>query len=69
MANRIQDQSNPSQTIPVLAFKIDRLLDNRAHLNRMKQNAQRLAKPLAAQRIVETIRDLETVQKRTSRAK
>jgi processive 1,2-diacylglycerol beta-glucosyltransferase len=51
---------------PVLAFKIDRLLADPVHLARMQQNAQRLAKPEAALRIVETIRDLETVHERTS---
>ena len=43
---------------PALAFKIDRLLADPAHLARMQQNARRLAKPEAALQIVKTIQGL-----------
>lgn len=48
---------------PALAFKIDRLLADPAHLLRMQQNARRMAKPEAALRIVETIRDMPPAAK------
>jgi processive 1,2-diacylglycerol beta-glucosyltransferase len=41
-----------SNNLPVLAYKIDRLLDDPARLARMRENAQRMARPRAAFDIV-----------------
>ncbi|MEA2173504.1 MAG: processive 1,2-diacylglycerol beta-glucosyltransferase [Blastocatellia bacterium] len=46
--------------LPVLAYKIDRLLDDPARLETMKANALRLAHPRAAQEIVSKLLALRT---------
>jgi processive 1,2-diacylglycerol beta-glucosyltransferase len=45
--------------LPVLAYKIDRLLADPARLTRMKENALRLARPRAAQEIVSKLLELK----------
>lgn len=44
--------------LPVLAWKIDRLLDDPERFDRMRENVRRLAKPRAAFTIVETLTSL-----------
>ncbi|MEW6207470.1 MAG: glycosyltransferase [Acidobacteriota bacterium] len=41
--------------LPVLAYKIDRLLDDQSRFEAMKRNAERMARPRAAFEIVETL--------------
>ena len=45
--------------LPVLAYKIDRLLDDAARFARMQENARRLARPRAAFDIVEKLLTLK----------
>lgn len=49
--------------LPVLAYKIDRLLDDNARLNAMRENARRLARPRAAFDIVEKLIGLKAEQR------
>jgi processive 1,2-diacylglycerol beta-glucosyltransferase len=44
--------------LPVLAYKIDRLLDDRLRFERMRENALRLARPRAAFEIVDRLVDI-----------
>ncbi|HEX8096568.1 MAG TPA: glycosyltransferase [Pyrinomonadaceae bacterium] len=45
--------------LPVLAYKLDKLLDDPGRFSRMKENALRLARPRAAQDIVTKLLDLQ----------
>jgi processive 1,2-diacylglycerol beta-glucosyltransferase len=45
--------------LPVLAYKIDRLLDDPARFAMMQANARRLARPRAAHEIIEKLLSLE----------
>lgn len=47
--------------LPTLTYKIDRLLDDPARLEAMKQNTQKLARPHAAFEVVETLRKMADV--------
>ena len=44
--------------LPVLAYKISRLLDDPPRLEAMRSNVRRLARPRAAFQVVETLREL-----------
>lgn len=45
--------------LPVLAYKIDRLLDNESRFETMRKNVERMARPRAAFEIVETLAGLK----------
>ena len=47
--------------LPVLAYKIDNLLDNRARLAEMRNNVRRLARPTAALDIVKKLLSLRNI--------
>jgi processive 1,2-diacylglycerol beta-glucosyltransferase len=53
--------------LPVLAWKIDRLLDDQARFARMRQNALQLARPRAASDIVERLLGLRSSPRRDSK--
>ena len=44
--------------LPVLAYKLDRLLDDAPRITRMRQNVARLAHPYAARGVVRIALDL-----------
>ena len=55
----------PCNNLPVLAWKIDRLLDDPGRVAEMRANALRLAKPDAARTIVNTLASLRQARRPT----
>jgi processive 1,2-diacylglycerol beta-glucosyltransferase len=53
--------------LPVLAYKIDRLLDNPTRLAAMRENARRLARPGSAAEVVTVVRRLEAASPAASK--
>ena len=55
-----------SNNLPVLAYKLDRLLSDQKRFARMQRSARAMARPHAAKKIVEKLRDLCSDQPRSS---
>ncbi len=51
----VEQPDNKEDALPVLAYEIDRLLDEPNRLEAMQANARRLARPRAAMELVRTL--------------